>query len=350
MKVRLERIEKAFGRNRVLQGISLDVCEGGFFVLIGPTGCGKTTVLKLVDLLLKPDGGLLEIDGIDMGRASGHARSSCRRRMAMVMQRPYMFAGTVERNVGMGLAFRRPEADARAVSEALESVGLAGFEKREARTLSGGEIQKAAIARAIVTKPEILLLDEPMSSVDPGFRPEIRSLLRRLHHDTGMTVIMATHDFADALALGTGGAVILEGRAAQQGTMDDLFQRPSSPEVARFVGMRNILHAEFSGQNAMCGALELRLSEPSSLASGYLVIPPEAVTVALSKPESSQRNVFPARVIRVEKAGWTCAVELDLGGPVLSAQLTSESVEEMGIRPGLDLYAAFKATAVRVLE
>ncbi len=350
MRVRLESIEKAFGRNRVLRGVSLVVEEGGFFVIIGPTGCGKTTVLRLADLLLRPDRGLLEMDGFDLGRAPGRARSAFRRRMAMVMQKPYMFAGTVERNVGMGLAIRRRRRVAETVSEALESVGLAGFERRDARTLSGGEVQKAAIARAIVTKPEILILDEPMSSVDPGFRPEIRSLLRRLHRDTGMTVLMATHDLADALALGTAGAVLLEGTVAQQGSMDEILRTPSSPGVARFVGMRNILRAQFDGQNARCGALEVRLSEPSSLASGYLVVPPEAVTIALSKPESSQRNVFPARVIQVEKAGWTSKVDLDLGGSLITAQLTSGAVEEMGIRPGLELYAAFKATAVRVLE
>ena len=208
----------------------------------------------------------------------------------------------------------------------------------------------AAIARAIATKPETLLLDEPMSSVDPGARPEIRSLLRRLHRGTGMTVVMATHDFADALALGTGGAVILDGSTAQQGSMDDIFRKPSSPGVARFAGMRNILHARFDGRTAWCGALEIRLSEPSSLASGYLVVPPEAVTVAVSKPESSQRNVFPARVIEVERTGSTCMVSLDLGGAVLSAQITSESFEEMRMSPGLELYTAFKATAIRVLE
>jgi ABC-type Fe3+/spermidine/putrescine transport system ATPase subunit len=239
-------IEKSWAGRGVLRGVDLEVGEGRFCVVIGPTGCGKTTLLKIADLLVRPDHGRALLDGRDYARSSEGERTRARRRMAMVLQRPWMLSGSVSANARFALGIGGRRRDAAAVGVALESVGLRGFDEREASTLSGGEKQKLALARAMVTRPEILILDEPLSSLDQGIRPELRSVLRRLHSETGMSVLMATHDVSDALALASHAAVIQEGGIVQAGTVEDVFLKPASKFVASFLGIRNVVPAVFS--------------------------------------------------------------------------------------------------------
>ncbi len=349
MRLGLQNVSKSFGSRRVLDGLSMEVPEGGFFVLIGPTGCGKTTALRMADLLIGPDSGSVTIDGIE-APGSGRAATALRRRMSLVMQRPFMLAGSVRRNTEYGLAVRGLRPDRANTEAMLEAVGLAGYGDREANTLSGGELQKAALARSLLPGPELLLLDEPMSSVDPEARPGLRALLRRLHSGLGITIVMATHDFTDALALGTCGAVLMDGRISQAGTLDDIFHRPATLEIARFVGQVNVLSAVFSGLDASCGGLRIRIAEPVPVRKGFVAIPPEAISISLEPVEGSQRNVIPAVVMSLEDTGWTCLVELELSCCRLTARITRESAADLGLVGGKSVYASFKATQVRVLQ
>lgn len=351
MRLELDRIGMSYARRRVLDGASLEVASGSFCVIIGPTGCGKTTLLKTADLLARPDSGSVLIDGVELARGSSRARTAARRRMAMVMQRPWMLSGTVTRNILYGPGVRGLRPGATSVEKALTEVGLEGFGDRIAGNLSGGEMQKVAIARALITEPGILFLDEPLSSVDPGFRPEMRALLRRLHRDHGMTVLMATHDFPDALSLGTHAAVMLDGAIAQHGTVEAVFTRPATPGVARFVGMKNVLRVSIEGFEARCGDVAFTLAEPSGARDCYIAIPPEAIAISLSPAEhSSQRNAIRAVITSLERSGWVYDVGLDLGGLWLTTLVTAGSVDELALRPGLDVCASFKATSVRILE
>jgi tungstate transport system ATP-binding protein len=164
MRLSLLSVSRTIGAKRLLSEVSLEVADGEFCVLIGPTGCGKTTLLRIVDLLDRPTSGQVLLDGADCSGYRGRARTTMRRRMSMVMQRPFMLSGTVEKNIRFGLDVRGLDPGSEAVARILASTGLEGMEHRIARTLSGGEMQKVAIARAVVTRPELLLLDEPLNS------------------------------------------------------------------------------------------------------------------------------------------------------------------------------------------
>lgn len=349
MRLELESVSKAAGRKTLLDGVSFAVDSGEFCAVIGPTGCGKTTLLRLADLLARPTSGTIMLDGVDHARAGSAACTRTRRRMAMVMQRPCMLKGTVRRNVEAGLRFRGTVPAPGRVEAGLSAVGLDGFAERRAETLSGGEMQKVALARALATDPEILFLDEPLSSVDQGFRPGMRSLIASLHRGRGMTVVMATHDLADALALASHVAVLADGRMVQHGPVDSILLSPSNLFVASFSGMRNILRASFDGTTARVGGLEIVLAGPAS-GAGCIVIPPETVTVSSSQPaDSSQRNTFRGTVSSIERGLYTDIVNAESGSVSIASTVTRESTERLGLRPGSEIWISFKASSVRIL-
>ncbi|MFO8184526.1 MAG: ABC transporter ATP-binding protein, partial [Candidatus Aegiribacteria sp.] len=178
MILRLRDISQERSGNSILRNVDLSVPAGSFFILMGPTGCGKTTLIRVAGLIDEPTGGVVEFMNAEVP-ARGPGRLEARRNMATLFQRPVLFRGTVFDNVAWGLKIRGAEMEdiREQVAETLEMVGLAGFGGRDAATLSGGELQRAALARALVIKPKVLLLDEPTTSVDPGLR---QSMVRRM--------------------------------------------------------------------------------------------------------------------------------------------------------------------------
>jgi len=344
----LQGISKTVGAKQILTEVSFSVEQGDFCTLIGPTGCGKTTLLRIADLLERPTQGRVVLDGIDCTGCRGRSRTAMRRRMSMVMQRPFMLTGTVGRNVRFGPGVRGMTVGAAEISEVLEATGLSGMEHRNARTLSGGEMQKVAIARAVITKPELLLLDEPLNSVDQGFKPELRALIGRLHRDMGMTVLMATHYLADALALSNRTVVLSEGRLMQAGETARVFSHPESLFVASFTGMKNIVPVRFGNGTATAGDVVFSLTEQAH-GDGYISIPPEVIVLSLEKPDTSQRNTFRAVVSRLERMPMYDTVHVLLNGLELQSTITRESTLRLGLEAGSEVWVSFKATSVRVL-
>jgi tungstate transport system ATP-binding protein len=349
VKLQLDRIGKAAGGRMVLDGVSASLEKGDFCALIGPTGCGKTTLLRIVDLLEKPSSGRVLLDGTECTRSRGRERTVLRRRMSMVMQRPFMLAGTVERNVGFGLSVRGVKPAGNVIADALEAVGLPGMAGRNARTLSGGEMQKVAIARAVITRPELLLLDEPLNSVDQGFKPELRTLIGRLHRDLGITVLMATHDLADALALSSRTVVMSGGRVMQAGGTPEVFNNPSSLFVASFIGLKNIFPAKFRGEEALVGDLAVTMVGRES-GRGYICVPQEVITLSPRRPESSQRNTFEGEIVQVAHMPLHDEIHVKTGGLVFLSSVTRESTAGLGLTPGARVWVSFKATSVRILS
>jgi molybdopterin-binding protein len=348
MRLSLLSVSRVIGAKRLLSDVSMEVADGEFCVLIGPTGCGKTTLLRIVDLLDRPTSGQVFLDGEDCSGYRGRARTFLRRRMSMVMQRPFMLSGTVEKNIRFGLDVRGRDPGKDVVARVLASTGLEGMEQRLAKTLSGGEMQKVAIARAVITQPELLLLDEPLNSVDQGFRPDLRSLIRRLHREMGMTVLMATHDLSDALSLSSRTVVLSDGAVMQAGETGEVFSNPAGVFVASFIGMKNIIPVEFSGTIARSGGLEIITGEPGS-GKGYITIPPEVIALSLERPDSSQRNTFLSVVTDIERGPMHDDVTLLSGGVAMHASITRESVERLGVGAGSSVWISFKATSVRIL-
>ena len=238
MRLTLERIGVEIDGRRILDDVSVDVADGERLALLGPSGSGKSTALRVAAGLLRPSTGRVLLDGRDVTGVPAH-----RRRVGLVFQDAALFPHRdVAGNVGFGprvAGLPHDEREAR-VRDALELVGLAGTERRDVTTLSGGEAQRVALARALAPRPEVLLLDEPLGALDGPLRRRLQTDLRELFERLGLTVVHVTHDVGEAFELGDRVAVLREGRVAQVASPDELWARPADDWVARFLGMTNI--------------------------------------------------------------------------------------------------------------
>jgi ABC-type Fe3+/spermidine/putrescine transport system ATPase subunit len=230
----IKALGKRYGKAEILKDIDLTLERGEVLVLVGPTGSGKTTLLRLVNLLEAPSIGCIRFKGRTVTAGPENERLLARRSMAMVFQKPVMFKASVQENVSFGLKMRGRD-DHGKVLEALAAVGLSGYEKRDANTLSGGEMQRIALSRALVLEPELLLLDEPTANLDPKSAAAVISLLQGLAGKT--TVIMATHNMREALVLANRVAVLQAGRLTAVGRPDEIFSSrkvtdPLSSEIS----------------------------------------------------------------------------------------------------------------------
>jgi ABC-type Fe3+/spermidine/putrescine transport system ATPase subunit len=238
-QLRLERIGKRYGGKAALADLSVEVGEGEFFAILGPSGCGKSTALRIIAGFIDPDEGR-----VFFGPRDVTALAPERRDAAMVFQSyalfPHLDAGE---NVAFGLRARKADRGAipGRVAAALKLVGLAGAERRDVGSLSGGEQQRVALARAIVVEPTLLLLDEPMSNLDPKLRAGTRRDLRALQRRLGITTLYVTHDQDEALEMADRVAVLSAGRLIQVGSPRELYDRPLDEFVATFVGAANVL-------------------------------------------------------------------------------------------------------------
>jgi putative spermidine/putrescine transport system ATP-binding protein len=231
---------------RVIDDFSLAVDPGEIVALLGASGCGKTTILKLIAGLLRPDAGVITVDGVTINETPAEQR-----RTAMVFQKPLLFPHlSIGENVAFSLKlknFAAPEIQER-VREALAMVKLDGFETRRPNQLSGGQEQRVSIARALVSEPRILLLDEPFTALDENLRIEIRSLVRRIQRQLQVTTVFVTHDKNEAAAVAHRIAFLQEGRILQSGTLRQFYESPASAETARFFGFRVLRGRIESGQ------------------------------------------------------------------------------------------------------
>ena len=239
MRIRLDAVSKRFGGVTAVDGVSLEVAEGELFTLLGPSGCGKTTLLRLVAGFHAPDTGEIRFGDRRVDGLPPHARN-----VGMVFQNyalwPHM---TVRGNITDGLRLRRlPPAEIEArLGAGLAKVNLAGLEDRYPGQLSGGQQQRVALARALVLNPDILLLDEPLSSLDAKIRVQVRAEIRRLQQELGITTLYVTHDQEEALSLSDRVAVMRDGHVLQVASPKEVYERPTSRFVADFVGTNNFL-------------------------------------------------------------------------------------------------------------
>ena len=242
--VELIDVVKDYAGHRALTGVSLSVRPGEFVALLGPSGCGKTTVLRALSGLEQVNGGSILIDGVDVVDVPVNKRD-----IGMVFQSYSLFPHlTSIENVEFGLRMRKvPTSDRRSrAAEALELVGLGNLAGRYAHQLSGGQQQRIALARALVTRPRVLLLDEPLSALDAKVRVQLRDEIRRIHTDLGITTLFVTHDQEEALAVADRVAVMRDGSIEQIGTPEELYTSPTTAFVAAFVGLSNRMPATLS--------------------------------------------------------------------------------------------------------
>ncbi|MBE9547245.1 MAG: ABC transporter ATP-binding protein [Proteobacteria bacterium] len=327
-----------------LHDINLSIEEGEFFVLMGPTGAGKTVLLEAMAGLIPVKSGRMIIGGKDIAKLPPEKRG-----ISIVYQDYALFPHlTVMENIKYGLHFHRvdkSEEDKR-LNRLLHELDLAHLEKRLPENLSGGELQRVALARALMVNPGILLLDEPLSALDPRFREEIRSGLKRLHQSSRVTFLMVTHDFADALSLAGRAAVMNNGRIEQTGSMEDIFQRPDSKFVADFVGMKNLLPAKFDGTKAIIDDLEIELGRTPVNSHGYIAIRPEDIVLSKDAFASSMRNSFRGTVSGIFDRGFYYEVHVRTGETTFKSLITKKSLFELEIQEGIEAFISFKSTAI----
>ena len=243
-RIELKNIDKFYGSNHVLRNINLTIEDGDFMTLLGPSGCGKTTTLRVVSGLEKPQNGSIHMDGKEIvNAAEAYFAPPSQRNLNLVFQSyalwPHM---TVFDNVSFGLKIRKESSDviAKKVASALERMQIGEYAKRYPTELSGGQQQRVAIARAIVSEPRLLLLDEPLSNLDAKLRVDMRSELKRLHHETGTTIIYVTHDQVEALTMSTRIALYRKGELVQVAPPLELYDNPCNLYTADFIGNPSI--------------------------------------------------------------------------------------------------------------
>jgi ABC-type Fe3+/spermidine/putrescine transport system ATPase subunit len=354
--VRIEGLRKQYGGRIVLEIDALEIGDGEFFSLLGPSGCGKTTTLRCVAGLVDPESGRIALDGRDVTRIPTY-----RRNLGMVFQGFALFPHlTVAENVAFGLRERggpRTAVAAR-VAEALQLVALSGYEARLPHQLSGGEQQRVAMARAVVYRPDVLLLDEPLSSLDVKLRLAMRAELKRLQRTLGITTVFVTHDQQEALAVSDRIAVMRAGRVEQVGTPIDVYESPASVFVADFVGGTNLLSGTIEGPDA-AGLALVRLDARTVLSVPMTPAPlgrrvtltakPERVLLDASNPTDACGP--PGEILEVTYLGANFSYFVGLGSQRLEARTVTPILRDgVPVAAGDRVSVRLPADAVRVFD
>ncbi len=327
-----------------LLDVNLAIRENRFFVLLGPTGSGKTVLLEAIAGLKRVTSGRVLIHDRDVTALPPEKRG-----IGIVYQDCSLFPHlTVTDNINYGLRYHGGETDdARMRFDSLVGVlNIGHLLKRKPGSLSGGELQRVALARALIIEPAVLLLDEPFSAIDPAFRVELQKLLKELQRSSGVTFIMVTHSFSEALSLADSAAIIQNGRIQQEGDMMEIFKKPCSAFVADFVGMKNIFPARFTGTLAEVNGMCIHLGIQPCTERGYIAIRPEDIVLSRSHLDSSIRNSFRGVVEAVTDRGFTFEVNVLSGDIVFRSLVTRGALIDLGIRDGNEIFISFKATAV----
>ena len=356
--VELRDVRVAYGPRVALAVPELAVRRGETLAVIGPNGCGKSTLLRVMALLQRPQAGEVYFGGEKVNPAGNLI--AYRRRLAIVFQEALLLDTSVHENAAMGLRFRglSGEEARKRVDFWLGRLGVGGLGRRRARTLSGGEAQRVSLARALVLDPELLLLDEPFSSLDAPSRAALIDDLGQILAETSVTTVLVTHDRGEAIALADRLAVLIDGRVRQLDTPDVVFSAPADEEVAAFVGVETIIPGRVEAQQGGLATISIAAGVVEAVcdfAVGQAVLVllrPEDITLlpANGVPKrTSARNLLRGTVSRVVSFGPLARVVVDCGFPLV-ALITHQSRLDLGFAPGLEVTASFKASAIHVIR
>jgi molybdopterin-binding protein len=348
-----------YGDEIALEVSRIDVRPGEVLALIGPNGAGKSTLLRVLALLEPPSSGEVRFRGEPI-RWGTRDLLAMRRRFACVFQEALLCDTTVEANAALGLHLRRkPAGEVKAkVQLWLDRLGVAHLAGRRARTLSGGEAQRVSLARAFAIQPEVLLLDEPFAALDPPTRSDLLTLLQDLLRQAGCTTIFVTHDREEALRLGDRIAVMTDGRIRQIGRMSEVFGRPISEEVARFVGVETILDGRVVGERDGLLSVEaegVRIEALGKARVGERVLVclrPEDLVIRKRGdhvPPDSARNRLDGVVEDATRLEAQYRVRIACGSQMV-ALVTKQSFQDMDLAPGSEVVVTFKASAVHLIR
>jgi molybdopterin-binding protein len=326
-----------------LDDISFDVPRGAYGVVIGPTGSGKTTLLEVIAGLVPQAAGTLALHGRDATREPADARD-----VGLVYQLGFLFPHlSVEQNVRYG------SIDPALADDVARRFAVHDLYARPVGALSGGERQLVALARALARRPGILLLDEPLSALDPARRAGVRREIHAIHREWGLTTLHVTHDFAEAGSLGDVAVLLDGGRVLQSGPPAEVFRHPKSSYVAEFLGAENVFAGEIvtegGGTLFRSGAFSMNVAGTPPAGACHAILRAEEIFVARETPSpSSARNQVAGRVSEIASAGPIWRVTIDVNGTRLVAALTTWSADELALSVGDTVFFTFKATAVHL--
>ena len=333
----------------LLNDIKLKVEEGEYFVILGPTGAGKTVLLEAIAGLYSIKSGEIWLNGKEITNLSPEKRG-----ISIVYQDCALFPHlSAKDNILFGPKLRRETRRNR--EAALDSIAsllrISHLLDRKPETLSGGEKQKVALARALSIEPRVLLLDEPLSALDPESRESVQRELRQIHERLKVTIVHVTHDFEEAVALGQRIAVLNQGCLMQVGTSDEIFHKPNSEFVARFAMARNIFTGEVKEGNNGYSAF---ITEGAELATAtelrgrlHASVRPEDILISTEPLSSSARNSFRGTITHISDSGSTLYLTVNIP-PDFICLVTRRSFEDMNLVEGKEVYVTFKAAAVHV--
>jgi molybdopterin-binding protein len=335
----------------MLRDITLNIEEGEYFIILGPTGAGKTVLLESIAGLYPIKSGQIWLRGKEVTRVEPE-----KRRVSIVYQDHVLFPHlSVKDNIIFGLKMNKTTAKEQKdrLNWVAELLGIPHLLHRRPDTLSGGEKQKVALSRAIITQPELLLVDEPLSALDPETRESVQQELRQLHRALGITILHVTHDFEEAIALGNRIAVIGEGRLMQVGTPEEIFRHPNSEFVARFAMTRNIFLGKAERKSNGDTVFKVDGTEfiiaADAEGTHHASIRPEDILISIEPINSSARNCLPGTITHVIDKGSTLYITVSIP-PELSCLITRHSFEELELHEGKKVYMTFKASAVHLFD
>lgn len=349
-EIAVKHLSKDLG-DFALKDINLRVESGEYFIILGPTGAGKTVLLEIIAGLHQPDKGEIWFGGEEMTNTLPEERN-----IGFVYQDYVLFPHlSVERNIQFGLRARGRKGEAeRKIKEVMALLGISHLAQRYSHTLSGGEQQKVALARAIAVEPDVLLLDEPLAALDPRTKDYLRDELKELNRRLGVTMVHVTHDQVEAIALANRIAIVMDGRVLQVGDINEIFAEPVDEKVADFVGVGNILKgmaylhgdglARISVDNYDIFAMS---SHPYNGEPVKAIVRPEDIILSGRPSESSAQNFVRGQIVRLSNLGPIYRVQLDNG---LIAFVTKRAVEDLKLAIGKEVFALFKATAVKIIK
>lgn len=348
--LRLTNINRHLG-DFALRDINLEVSEGEYYILLGRSGSGKTQLLELIAGLEHPDSGIISLDGKDITSLKIQDR-----KVGIVFQDYAVFPHmTVFGNISYPLRIRKEDKKSisEKVKDAADTMNIGHLLDRSTEKLSGGELQRVALARTLITSPRLLLLDEPLSSLDTSLKDDLKRLLRNLNK-SGQTIIHVTHDYGDAISLARRVGVIHNGKIIQEGSVNEVFNNPSNRFVARYAGIKNFFKVDISHQNGYMTATtdnQVRFKLNGSIAGedNLLLIKNDTIFLCNEKAEDNSLNSIKGKIVEMIPSGYGMEVTVD-AGDLFYINVNTGDLERLQLTENKEIWVIFPAKDIVILK